>query len=81
MPYFLLWQALQKALLLVFANKQDLPGACNAAEISEEMHLYPPYISKSCYIQSCCATSGQGLHEGRLCPFLCLCLCLQEPAL
>ena len=49
---------------LVLANKQDLPGACNAAEISEEMHLYPPYISKSCYIQSCCATSGEGLHEG-----------------
>jgi hypothetical protein len=33
-------------------------------QISEEMHLYPPYISKSCYIQSCCATSGEGLHEG-----------------
>ena len=57
-------EELQNALLLVFANKQDLPGACNAAEISEEMHLYPPYISKSCYIQSCCATSGEGLHEG-----------------
>ena len=50
--------------LLVLANPQDLPGACNAAEISEEMRLYPPYISKSCYIQSCCATSGDGLHEG-----------------
>ena len=25
---------------------------------------YPPYISKSCYIQSCCANSGEGLHEG-----------------
>ena len=36
----------------------------SAAESSEEMHLYPPYISKSCYIQSCCATSGEGLHEG-----------------
>ena len=33
-------EELQNALLLVFANKQDLPGACNAAEISEEMHLY-----------------------------------------
>ena len=57
-------EELQKAVILVYANKQDLPGACNAAEISEEMHLYPPYISKSCYIQSCCATSGEGLHEG-----------------
>ena len=57
-------EELSNALLLVLANKQDLPGACNAAEIAEEMHLYPPYISKSCYIQSCCATSGEGLHEG-----------------
>lgn len=57
-------EELQNSLLLVLANKQDLPGACNAAEIAEEMHLYPPYISKSCYIQSCCATSGEGLHEG-----------------
>ena len=55
---------LQDALLLVFANKQDLPGACNAGELAEEMRLYPPYISKSCYIQSCCATSGDGLYEG-----------------
>jgi hypothetical protein len=28
------------------------------------MKLYPPHISRSCYIQSCCATSGDGLHEG-----------------
>ena len=50
--------------MLIFANKQDLPGALNAAEISEEMRLYPPYISKSCYIQSCCAQSADGLHAG-----------------
>ena len=57
-------EELQDALLLVFANKQDLPGACNAAEISEELQLYPPYISKSCNIQSCCATTGDGLYAG-----------------
>ena len=57
-------EELKDALLLVFANKQDLPGACNAAEISEQMRLYPPHISKSCYIQSCCATTGDGLYEG-----------------
>ena len=54
---------LQNALLLIFANKQDLPGACNAVEISEILHL-PPYVSKRCYIQSCCATTGEGLYEG-----------------
>jgi len=57
-------EELHDALLLVFANKQDLPGAANAAEVSEEMRLYPPYISKSCYIQSCCAQTGDGLHAG-----------------
>jgi len=57
-------EELHNSLLLVFANNPDLPGACNAAEISELMKLYPPYISRSCYIQSCCATSGDGLHEG-----------------
>lgn len=51
-------------MLLVFANKQDLPGACNAAELAEEMRLYPPFITKSCYVQSCCATTGDGLYEG-----------------
>lgn len=55
---------LQDAMLLVFANKQDLPGACNAAELAEEMRLYPPFITKSCYVQSCCATTGDGLYEG-----------------
>ena len=34
-------EELSSALLLVLANKQDLPGACNAAELAEEMHLYP----------------------------------------
>ena len=57
-------EELKDAMLIVFANKQDLPGACNAGELAEEMRLYPPYISKSCYIQSCCATSGDGLYEG-----------------
>jgi ADP-ribosylation factor protein 1 len=57
-------EELHNSLLLVLANKQDLPNACNAAEISQLMKLYPPHISRSCYIQSCCATSGDGLHEG-----------------
>lgn len=55
---------LDDALILIFANKQDLPGALNAAEISEELQLYPPHVQKNCYIQSCCATTGDGLYEG-----------------
>uniref|UniRef100_A0A8C6MQ38 ADP-ribosylation factor n=1 Tax=Mus spicilegus TaxID=10103 RepID=A0A8C6MQ38_MUSSI len=45
---------LRDAALLVFANKQDLPNAMNAAEITD----------KNWYIQATCATSGDGLYEG-----------------
>ena len=32
---------LRDAVLLIFANKQDLPNAMNAAEITGEVFLYP----------------------------------------
>ncbi|KAL3693362.1 hypothetical protein R1sor_007013 [Riccia sorocarpa] len=54
---------LRGALLLVFANKQDLPNAMNAAEITEKLGLQS--LRQRCwYIQSTCATSGEGLYEG-----------------
>ncbi|KAH0881844.1 hypothetical protein HID58_057940, partial [Brassica napus] len=38
---FLLWQdELRDAVLLVFANKQDLPNAMNAAEITDKLGLH-----------------------------------------
>jgi ADP-ribosylation factor protein 1 len=81
---------LRDALLLVFANKQDLPNAMNAAEITDKLGLhslrqrawvrlhsscYYPWLARArvCvhfidppkqYIQSTCATSGDGLYEG-----------------
>jgi hypothetical protein len=104
-------------VLLVFANKQDLPNAMNAAEITDKLGLHSlrqrHWCALSCrtrrsrgsqaileqrcvaggrlreqqvlrdpdllvplpthaslplplyrYIQSCCATSGEGLYEG-----------------
>lgn len=37
----LLWQdELRDAVLLVFANKQDLPNAMNAAEITDKLGLH-----------------------------------------
>lgn len=77
-------------MLLVFANKQDLPNAMNAAEITDKLGLHSlrqrhwyslrlacPYLPRnsvlssqnfvgliSRYIQSTCATSGEGLYEG-----------------
>ena len=54
---------LRDAVLLVFANKQDLPNAMNAAEITDKLGLHS-LRQRHWYIQSCCATSGEGLYEG-----------------
>jgi ADP-ribosylation factor protein 1 len=49
---------LRDALLLVFANKQDLPNAMNAAEITDKLGLHS-LRSRRWYIQTTCATSGK----------------------
>ncbi|KAK7309695.1 hypothetical protein RJT34_06632 [Clitoria ternatea] len=54
---------LRDAVLLVFANKQDLPNAMNAAEITDKLGLHSLRL-RHWYIQSTCATSGEGLYEG-----------------
>lgn len=51
-------------MLLVFANKQDLPNAMNAAEITDKLGLHS-LRQRHWYIQSTCATSGEGLYEVR----------------
>lgn len=56
---------LRDAILLVFANKQDLPNAMSAAEMTDKLGLHglrPSY--RQWYIQACCATTGDGLYEG-----------------
>ncbi|CAM6059992.1 unnamed protein product [Sphagnum tenellum] len=54
---------LRDAVLLVFANKQDLPNAMNAADITDKLGLHS-LRQRHWYIQSTCATSGEGLYEG-----------------
>lgn len=54
---------LRDAILLVFANKQDLPQAMPAAELTERLGLNN-LRGRRWYIQSTCATQGQGLYEG-----------------
>ena len=54
---------LRDAVLLVFANKQDLPNAMNAAEVTEKIGLHS-LRNKNWFIQSTCATSGDGLYQG-----------------
>jgi ADP-ribosylation factor protein 1 len=70
---------LRNAVLLVFANKQDLPNAMSAAEITDKLGLHA-LRQRQWYIQSTCATSGEGLYEGLDWCVSCH-LCLWKPRL
>jgi len=54
---------MRDAALLVFANKQDLPNAMPAAEVTEKLGLQS-MRNRQWFIQSACATTGDGLYEG-----------------
>ncbi|RWS26158.1 ADP-ribosylation factor 1-like isoform X3 [Leptotrombidium deliense] len=54
---------LRDAVLLIFANKQDLPNSLSAAEITDKLGLQS-LRNRNWYIQATCATSGNGLYEG-----------------
>ncbi|KAL7057239.1 hypothetical protein AAHC03_019191 [Spirometra sp. Aus1] len=54
---------LRDAALLVFANKQDLPNAMPASEITQRLGLTALH-GRKWYVQATCATSGTGLYEG-----------------
>ncbi|OLP91302.1 ADP-ribosylation factor [Symbiodinium microadriaticum] len=54
---------MRDAVLLVFANKQDLPNAMTAAEVTEKLGLQN-LRHRQWFIQSACATTGDGLYEG-----------------
>mmetsp|Transcript_50100 Transcript_50100/g.104279 ORF Transcript_50100/g.104279 Transcript_50100/m.104279 type:complete len:182 (-) Transcript_50100:180-725(-) len=54
---------LHDAVLLVFANKQDLPNAMTAAEVTEKLELQN-LQQRRWFIQSASATTGDGLYEG-----------------
>eukprot|EP01120_Amphizonella_sp_Union-15-10_P015507 TRINITY_DN79_c0_g1_i2.p1 TRINITY_DN79_c0_g1~~TRINITY_DN79_c0_g1_i2.p1 ORF type:complete len:181 (-),score=42.47 TRINITY_DN79_c0_g1_i2:62-604(-) len=54
---------LREAVVLVLANKQDLPNAMSVAEVTDKLGLHS-LRSRSWYIQATCATTGDGLYEG-----------------
>ena len=54
---------LRDAVLLIFANKQDLPNAMDASDIKEKFKL-ESLENRIWYIQTTCATRGDGFHEG-----------------
>uniref|UniRef100_A0A8C1QE26 ADP-ribosylation factor n=1 Tax=Cyprinus carpio TaxID=7962 RepID=A0A8C1QE26_CYPCA len=51
------------AVLLVFANKQDLPNAMAISEMTDKLGLQA-LRSRTWYVQATCATQGTGLYEG-----------------
>ncbi|XP_060622082.2 ADP-ribosylation factor 4-like [Anolis sagrei] len=54
---------LRDAVLLVFANKQDLPNAMAVNEMTDKLGLQT-VRNRSWYVQATCATQGTGLYEG-----------------
>ena len=56
-------EELRSAVLLVLANKQDLPKAMPVAEVTEKLGLHK-LAQRQWYIQACVALSGDGLFEG-----------------
>ncbi|KAG9260205.1 ADP-ribosylation factor 4-like [Astyanax mexicanus] len=54
---------LRDAVLLVLANKQDLPNSMPVQEITEKLGLHT-LKGTTWNIQPTCATSGTGLYEG-----------------
>lgn len=48
--------------VVVMANKQDLPGALSADEITKRFHLKRWCANRNWYVQPCCARTGEGLN-------------------
>jgi ADP-ribosylation factor protein 1 len=54
---------MRDAKVLVFANKQDLPGSVSAPEVADKLKLRS-LRRHDWYIQPCSATEGTGIYEG-----------------
>ncbi|XP_009938371.1 ADP-ribosylation factor-like protein 14 [Opisthocomus hoazin] len=54
---------LKSVPVIVLANKQDLPGALNAEEITRRFNVKKHCSNKNWYVQPCCAITGAGLSE------------------
>jgi GTPase SAR1 family protein len=53
---------LSNTVLLVLANKQDLPQALTGNEVKDKLKLAK--LKQKWYLQPCCAKSGEGLTDG-----------------
>lgn len=62
--YLLTNDQLRDTILLVFANKQDMPNAMSVSELTSKLGLHELPRSRDWHIQASCATTGEGLYEG-----------------
>lgn len=56
-------EELKDSKLLIFANKQDLPGAFDEGQVSESLGL-SELKDRQWSIRKCCAIKGEGLEQG-----------------
>eukprot|EP00386_Alphamonas_edax_P007757 GDKI01025771.1.p1 GENE.GDKI01025771.1~~GDKI01025771.1.p1 ORF type:complete len:185 (-),score=39.72 GDKI01025771.1:27-581(-) len=56
-------QELKDAIVLVYANKQDAPGALSPKEVSDQLRLHD-YRARTWFIQPSSGKTGDGLFEG-----------------
>ncbi|GBP16707.1 Cytochrome P450 4c3 [Eumeta japonica] len=56
-------EAFRDAVVLMFANKQDMPNAMSASELTNALNLND-LRNRRCRVQATCATQGRGLHKG-----------------
>jgi ADP-ribosylation factor protein 1 len=54
---------LRDAVVLVFANKQDLPNALTVNQVTERMSM-KSLRNRQWWVQGACAQTGDGLYEG-----------------
>jgi len=56
---------MREAIILVYANKQDIPEAMKPDELQERLGLtLTGFKNRTWTVIPCCATSGDGLYEG-----------------
>ena len=55
---------LREAVILIMANKQDLPGALSVQEISEVLDLDANLATRHYHIQGCSVVTQDGINDG-----------------
>ena len=55
---------LKDAIILIFANKQDLPRALNHDTLVDRLDLKSLGKSRQWFLKPCVGSEGEGLYEG-----------------